>query len=836
MEEEEKNKSVKESTEGFCFHCGLPSRKAYEGIIEGKKREFCCSGCKTACQLIFNANADSYYKNRSNLREKPVQDDFKNYPYDSQVFRDKYLENKDGFTNIVLRLDNLHCPSCIWVIEKVLGSITGVKEINVNFTSNRANITWDESKTTLEYLLNTLVKLGYPPYPVEKGNNEIKFSKNNQALLIKMTLAAFAMLSTMFLAEPFYFKYVQDLDPKSANLLKYLALIISTPTYFYTTTPFFKGMMTTLKFKVFTMDTSIFISSTVIYLYSLLAVLMGKNTIYFDCLNMFLFFILLSRFIESTVRQKIFYQAEKNIMNYPKQATVIRPIYTDELVCANPNTKFDIFSKDNREEIVHVEEIKTSDIILIKSGEQIPVDGVIVYGETHVQESVITGESKEIQKKEGDTVLGGSINLEGSFYFKASKLYSNSTLNKIAQLVDNIQSKRSLKQNFADKISHYFILAVFILSVLVYLFYMKENPENALLIAISILIVSCPCAIGLAMPSTISISSFSAIKKGILFKSSNALDKLEKINHFVFDKTGTLTSGKMELLEIKNFSDYSDEKLLEIASAIERYSEHPIGWSIVAEANKRKVDLKKGQDFVSYTSKGVKGKLDNEEYFIGNLDFISILNISGENVDFNEINNNYKFENKVFIANKAKILACFILKDNIRDNVRETIEFLKNKNIGITLLSGDKKDIAEKTARKLGIDNYVGEVLPEEKAFYIKELKNKGYNVAMVGDGVNDAPAMVEADTSMALFSNNDIANNNAEVVILSSNFYSIVEAIKNSARSNKIIKENLYISLIYNLTVIPFAVLGYINPLAASLLMPFSSLLVVLNSLRAGR
>jgi Cu2+-exporting ATPase len=808
MEEKTEDKHLSLNS-GLCFHCGLPVRKGFKSKIAREEKEFCCSGCKIACELIYSVNAGSYYKNRIGFSEAPVKNEKKPYPYNSELFRKQYLQSNNGtITEVTLHLENLHCPSCIWVIEKVLGNLPGIKTLSVNFTTQRANIAWDESKLSLQYIIDTLLKIGYPPAPVEKSGTENNIHNKNASFLMRMVISAFGMISTMFLAEPTYFSYVQDLDQLSARVLQYLALIIATPVFLYVIVPYFKGFINAFRYRVFTMDLTIFSGASLIYLYSTLATLKGHSPVYFDCLTMFLFLITLGRFIECSIQQKIFHKAEQSIKNYPKQATVI---------------------KNGENIIVHTDEIKPGDLILVRPGEQVPVDGYVTEGESHADESLISGESNPVSKKQGNKVFGGSVNLEGAIYFKAEKIAVDSTLQQIAALAENINTKKSFRQSSFDKIANSFIAFVLLLTIAVYIYYLKQNPEIAVLRAIAVLVVSCPCAIGLSMPAVFSLAGYAGLKDGILFKNPDSFEQISKANHIVFDKTGTLTEGKMSLDLVKSLSSYSNEEILEIAAAIERYSEHPVAWAIVAGSNQKKLKTKKAIDFKAYPGQGVKAHLEGNEYFIGTFKFLKDNGNIGNKI--NETENN--FGTKVFIGSENGLLGYFILSDQIKEKVTETLENLKKENIGITLLSGDKKNIVEKVARLLGINDVISEVLPEQKAEYISRLRKQGHRVIMAGDGINDAPAMTEADAGIAIGGKSNLTSINADIIILNNNFSTIWKTIKLGKKVEKIIKQNLLVSFTYNLLVIPFAVTGYITPLWAGVLMPCSSLIVLLNSLR---
>lgn len=812
MEEKRKtdSKSVDPET-GCCYHCGLPAENMFHAYIKDTKYEFCCNGCKTACELIYSVGADSYYFNRTSVSETPVTNNPKSFPYESSAFKQQYIQEKNGLSSVTLHLDNIHCASCIWVIEKVLGNVKGIKDVSVNFTTQKTKIIFDESQTSLESIINTLVRVGYPPTPLEKVNVENKQVERNKSLLLKMVIAAFATIGTMFLAEPFYLSYVQDLDQKSASILRYISLLISTPVFFYCVSPFFKGMITALKIRVFTMDSTIFIGAFLIYAYSFLSTVKGQGNIYYDCLNMFLLLILFGRLIEGLVQQKVFNKAGLILKNYPKQATIV---------------------KDEIEALVHIDEVKQGDIILVKPGEQIPVDGIIEFGKTSIDESLITGESKAVEKKEGDKVLGGSININGAIYFRVTRTGNSTTIEQIVKMVEDIGAKRTHLQSFADKTAHYFIIITLLIASLVYLSNVFLNPEQAMLTAISVIIVTCPCALGLAMPSAISLATATGIKKGVLFKTSDSFEKLNSINHVVLDKTGTVTTGKLEVSSINVLSDINENKLLEVASAIERYSEHPLAWAIVSEAIKRNVNLKKAHSFISYTGKGVSAVLDSKEYFIGSKLFLEEKGISiDEQLDYYNLT-----ETIVYIADSNNLLGYILLKDDLKPNVLETINLLKDRGIKTTLLSGDKRNIAERVAKQIGVNQVISEVLPEDKALFIANLKKQGFKVAMVGDGINDAPAMAQSDIGIAIHSGNDLAGLTADIILLNEDFNSLNEAMKLSRTTYNFIKQNLLISLIYNIFAIPFAAFGLISPLIAAVLMPVSSLAVLSNSLRITR
>ncbi|GIW21459.1 MAG: hypothetical protein KatS3mg068_0466 [Candidatus Sericytochromatia bacterium] len=543
MDKETKNiYQLKPKETELCFHCGLPARKNFSSIINGEKKNFCCNGCRTACQIIYSVGANSYYKNRECAPEKPVILEKTNFPTENPIFKKKYIESIDNINKISFRVDNIHCPSCLWVLEKVFSNLNGIIDFKINFSTSRSTVTWDDEIISLEEIINQFYLIGYPVTPIEKNDFEINILQKNKNILLALVLSFFGVVSTMFLSEPFYFEYIKDLDENSANFLRYMNLIVTLPIFIYSIIPFAKGTFNALKLKLFTMDTTIFLGATLIFFYSTINTILQKNPIYFDCVNMFLFLILLGRYITIKIQNNIFYKIDKSIKNYPNQARVIR---------------------DGEEIMILSEELKENDLVFVKPGETIPSDGIIVEGNTRVNESIITGESRPVFKRVNDKVLGGSLNIDGTFYYKSSKIVNESRFYQIVKLVEDIGSKKSYFQTILDKTAHYFVIVTLILAMITFFINLKfNNLDYALLTSISIVIVTCPCALGLSSPLAITLGSLLGLKNGIIFKTPEAFEKMSKIKHFVFDKTGTITSGKMNIVNIQTFNNYSEDEVI----------------------------------------------------------------------------------------------------------------------------------------------------------------------------------------------------------------------------------------------------------------------------------
>lgn len=802
MEKQEENKNINKD---ICFHCGSYNKHPLEHKINGVVKYFCCMGCKTACELIYYSGADSYYETRDIDEIKPLSEKENKFPFESSFFREKYIEKKDDSLEMTLYLENIHCPSCIWVIEKVLEKEKGMESVQVNYTNKKAKITWNDNVISLEKIVNIFNKIGYPPQPIELNSDKISIEKNNY-LLLALAFNAFGVVSTMFLLEPFYFSYVTDMDITSSKLLKYLSLVITTPIYFMTIKPFFKSFINSIKYKFFNMDANIFMASLLIYAYSVFATITNKNVLYFDCLNMFLFFIILGRIIEQTIKN--------NVVNKYQDSFNFENLYAT-------------ISKEDEEKVVHLEEVKIGDVLVVKNDDFVPLDGHILYGEAYLNESLITGESTPVKKIENDTVIAGSRNEGNTFYYKVSKNNQDSTINQIKKLIQEIGSHKSDFKNFTDKYSNIFFIVTSIISVFTFLLYLNKGFDVALLNAVSVIVSACPCALGLAMPLAVSISSYNAIKKGILFKTPDSFQKIANVNQIILDKTGTITLGKIQVTKIVSICDFSENKLMEIACAIERFSEHPIAWSIVKYAYSIDVEVKKASGFQEHLGKGVEGIVDKNKYFIGNYKYLKEQNINNINDNIIE---QVKNENLVFISNEKNILGFFFIKDELRDNVQETIDTWKNEGYEISIISGDKKENLDKISNQIGIDNNHADFLPKDKLDYVSNL-NKNNNTMMIGDGINDTLAMKESSVSISVCANNNIVNTNVDVIVLNKDFESLLNVTKISKRTYENIKQSVFISILYNIIVIPLAVSGNITPLIASILMPFSSLLVIINS-----
>lgn len=803
-----------------CNHCHLEF--ASEVMIKENDLNFCCKGCQGVYHILKSDGLDSFYDKLGNKTISPPlkldNDDLSKF--DSLNFSDNYCsKTKEGFSQIDLIIEGIHCAACVWLNEKILHDSDGIIEANINFTTNKARITWDEDKLKLSQIIEKIRSIGYNAYAYDSGVADAKASKAKQDYFIRMMVAVIASMNIMMLSVAKYTGFFTGISNEVKDMIHIGEFLLSTPVLFYSGWIFFKGAYFGLKNKILNMDFLVSSGATLTYIYSLFILFGVKGESYFDSVAMIITFVLVGKYLEVIGKKSAVDTLDKIKSTLPLEATVIL---------------------NNSRELVALNSLNIGDIIELKAGEKIPVDGKIISGAGFFDESSMTGESIPIYKKMNDEIYSGTINVDSLVQYEVTKTFKNSTFSSIVSLLeDSLNSKPNI-QTKATEISKGFTISILSLAFLTFLVWYflgidlgfdyegTNHFEKSFIVAVSVIVIACPCALALATPMASLIGISELAKKGLLFKEAKFIETLAVANSVVFDKTGTLTKGELNVSKM-TFIDESIENLNLLYSMLSA-SSHPVSVSIkkhictLYDLNIENLENVKNIEAkgMSATYKNIKGQ--EIELLGGNLELLEENNITFE---MNSDKTLY-----IFAINK-KVVASFELEDEIKDNAKNLISFLKKRKIEVIMLTGDNEKVALKIANQLDINKYFSKQTPISKADYIKSLKKENKVVVMVGDGVNDSVALGNADVAVAMGNSADVSLAVSDVVLLNSTLSSLQEAFEISSKTYKFIKQNLALSIIYNVVTIPLAMFGYVIPLVAALSMSLSSLMVVLNSLR---
>jgi Cu2+-exporting ATPase len=846
-----------------CDHCKLPlpSGEKITSTINAKQFNFCCHGCKMVCETIYNSGMESFYRLTPDdeTLQPPPEIDSQLAIYDLDEIQKEYIITLDNgqlgdLREIHLLVEGIHCAACVWLIENRLTKIKGVLNSSVNLSAKKLHLKWDNREIQLSKILHYLAKIGYSAVPFDPEVAEGKIKKQNRDLLLRLGFAGFAAMNLMWISIALY-AGADDGDYKA--LFQWLGFSLATPTLLYSGYPFFRGAITGLINKHLTMDLPIAIGASITYLYSSYVVFSGSQIahVYFDTVVNFLFVILTGRYLEAMSKRLAIQSSQRLLDLQPKVATLV----------ADKNN----ISEENSQ-LIPVKALKKQDLVLVKAGEKIPVDGIVIKGQSSVDESMLTGEFLPVHKLAEDKVSAGTTNKEGILIIEVSETLKNTALGKIIHLVDEAQSTKAPIQCTTDKIIPWFVSITLLLASVSFIYWVRIDFEVALMAATSVLIITCPCAFGLATPMAIAVATGVGARMGILVKHGAVLEILSSINQFVFDKTGTLTKGKMRVTTLFYTSTESHSqtvtkidphggnlsqqqiKILASASLLESYSEHMIAKAIVnfTMASKFNSDLL-NQSFLNKSDEidnikivsgvGLRANVTDIKgqkiIAIGKLSWISQLaNISdllSKTIAQTMLEYHQSGSTVVYAWLEGEGLLGFVIEDQLRENAQYVIEKMHQQDFKVTLLSGDKKEVAAYMANKLSIEEVIAEVLPDEKDKVIQQKQLGGNLIAMVGDGINDAPALVRADVGIAMGSGTDVSIDSADIILVNGELEKIPLAAQLSRATLSTIKQNITLSILYNIIMVPLAMSAMITPLVAAISMPLSSLLVIANASR---
>ena len=715
-----------------------------------------------------------------------------------------------------LLIEGMTCAACSTRVDKVLNKIEGVVKANVNLSTNKAIVEFPSGLLTDEDLIRVVEKAGYKAeVEVERDLDREKQLREKEIKSLKTSFIISAILSIPLFSAMLF--HMAGIDNGLSNLLNngWFQFLLATPVQFIIGYRFYKGAYNSLRGGGANMDVLIAMGTSAAYFYSIYNLLIGVHEFYFESAAVIITLILLGKLFEAIAKGKTS-EAIKTLMGLqPKTAKVIR---------------------DGEEIDLPLEKLQIGDIIVVRPGERVPVDGTIVEGNSALDESMITGESIPVDKTIGDPVIGATINKFGAFKFEATKIGKDTVLSQIIKLVEDAQGSKAPVQRLADKISGIFVPVVVLIAFLAFLgFTFIGNNFNAGLInAVAVLVIACPCALGLATPTAIMVGTGKAAENGILIKSGEHLERTHKMDTIIFDKTGTITKGEPEVTDILNLNDIDKNELLRIAASVERASEHPLGQSIVQKGIEEKLELTEPESFNSVPGKGLEAKFEGKAVLIGNRRLMNDNNILiGETEENSMLKLEEEGKTAMLISLDGELAGIIAVADQIKETSLQAIKDLQKMGLEVYMITGDNERTARAIAKDIGITNILADVLPEDKADKVEELKAQGKHVGMVGDGINDAPALAAADVGFAIGTGTDVAMEAADITLMRGDLNGVVTAIRLSHRTMKTIKQNLFWAFFYNTIGIPFAALGFLNPMVAGAAMAFSSVSVVTNSLR---
>ena len=802
-----------------CDHCHLEFDESV--MIKENNLNFCCKGCQGVYHLLKDDGLDSFYDKLGNKTISPpleIDDDINRF--DSKSFEEMFISTtEEGFNQIDLIIEGIHCAACVWLNEKILYDTDGIVSADINFTNNKAKIIWDDEIIKLSEIIKRIRSIGYNAYAYDASSADKEAAKAKRDYFIRMMVAVFASVNIMMLGVAKYTGFFTGMDEEIKSYVHLGEFIFATPVVFYSGWIFFRGAYYGLRNRILNMDFLVSSGVVLTYIYSLFILFGAKGESYFDSAAMIITFVLVGKYLEVIGKKSAVDTLDKIKGTLPLEATII---------------------ENGIKKSLPLNSIKVGHIIELRAGEKVCIDGIITSGEGNFDESSLTGESVPIYKKQGQKVFSGTINSDSVIRYEVIKTYKDSTLNSIVTLLeDSLRSKPKIEYK-ANEISKGFSISILSLSLITFIIWYffgldfgfdyegTNHFEKSFIVAISVIVIACPCALALATPIASLIGISELAKNGLLFKEAKYIESMAKADTLVLDKTGTITKGELKVVKARILND-NIHKLNLLYSLIDA-SNHPVSKSIKKYLEKEyNLRLKELTSIKNIEAKGIKAKYKNIEG--------KIFHLLGGNIDLLRENGiNYKFDSSntiyIFAINK-RVIATFELIDEIKENAKELIENANKNAIEVVMLTGDNEKVASRVASKVGIKKFVAGINPIEKAEYIEKLKKEGKTVIMAGDGINDSIALAKSDVAIAMGNSSDITISVSDIVLLNNSLESLEKAFSISRRTYKFIKQNLLLSLIYNAITIPLAMLGYVIPLVAALSMSLSSLLVVANSMR---
>jgi Cu2+-exporting ATPase len=809
-----------------CYHCGLPipAGAEFPVEIEGARREMCCAGCQAVARAIVDNGLAEYYRHRDALPESPrealpqVLAEFG--LFDHPDVQKNFVRRAEGAAGehereAALILEGITCAACVWLNESHVRRQPGVTAVDINYTTRRARVRWDERITKLSAILEAIAAIGYRAHPYDIGRAEEVAQKERKAALWRLFVAGFGMMQVMMYAVPVYLAD-GDMTPDIEQLMRWASLILTLPVILYSSAPFFVSAWRDMKLHRVGMDVPVALGVGAAFAASVWATLSAAGEVYFDSVTMFVFFLLTGRYLEMMARQKAARSVETLARAIPAFATRL--------------PGWPVGSADAAGERVAVAELQAGDAVRIKPGETVPADGIVLDGESAADESLLTGESRPVSKRAGDALIGGSVNTASPMVMRVERVGEATRVAAIQRLMERAAAEKPRLVEMADRVAGRFIIALLVLALATAVAWWWIDSARALWIFVAVLVVSCPCALSLATPAALTVATGALAARGVLVTRGHAIEALARADRFIFDKTGTLTVGRMDLVETIPVR-LAAERALSLAAALERGSEHPIARALAAHSVDAGIEVVGSR---TTTGAGVEGTIEGRIWRLGRPEFVGMLHGAAVPEDVRTIVG--AGDTVIALGTEVGWDAFFRLCDGIRPEAAEMAAELMTAGTRLSIFSGDAPAAAARVGAALHISDARGGLSPEDKHAALKALQEAGETVAMVGDGVNDAPVLAQAQVSIAMGGGADLARANADIVLLGNNLQALPEGLALARRTVRIVKQNLVWAFAYNFLAIPLAMAGWVTPWMAGIGMSASSLLVVLNALRLQR
>ncbi|MCX9157047.1 heavy metal translocating P-type ATPase [Niveibacterium sp. 24ML] len=801
-----------------CYHCGLPVAPGVDlhVLIDGSPRAMCCAGCEAVAQAIVAGGLVDYYRHRDALpeaRREAMPAELKQLGlFDHAEFQKSFVRDVGADEREAdLILEGITCAACVWLNEQHLARQPGVTAVQVNYATRRARVRWDPARTKLSQVLAAIGEIGYRAHPYDAQRSEQLALKERRVALWRLLVAGFGMMQVMMYAYPVYVAGEGDITPDAVFLMRWASLALTLPVVLYSAAPFFQRAWRDVKLRRLGMDVPVALGVGAAFLASLWATITHSGEVYFDSVTMFVFFLLCGRYLEMLARQRAVRGAEELGRVVPSFAA-----------------RFLAWPASQTED-VPVLALAAGDVLRIRPGEAIPADGVVIEGQSEADESWLTGESRAVSKRVGDRVACGSVNGGGPLVIRAEHVGEETRLASIKRLMERAAAERPQIVEQADRFAVRFVLVLIVLACGTGLYWWLNDPARAIWIFASVLVVSCPCALSLATPVALTVATDALARAGLLVTRGHAIESLARADLFAFDKTGTLTQGRLILTEVRHAPGADRAQLLAIAAALEQASEHLIGRALIRASGDTRLPLV--TELASVPGRGVEGRCEGETLRVGNYAYVAEL--AGQSPAWMSSGGGSV---SVYLGGSGAWLAQFILADTCRSEAASLIAGLRSQGGQVAMLSGDAVETVKAIADELKIDDARGALLPEDKHAAVRQWQEAGHTVAMVGDGINDAPVLAQAHVSVAVGSGTELARTQADLVLLGDSLEPLIRGRLAAIRTLAVIRQNLTWSFAYNVLAIPAAMGGWVTPWMAGIGMSASSLLVVLNALRLRR